>query len=89
LFFLFIFQNKQNIGLPAELCVLVVLLSDDYYKPKRQCDNHAALRFFQIIKMLPYELQMILVNMVYEDVDKMISCKDFNEALVVMIHKEK
>jgi hypothetical protein len=64
------------------LCALVVLLSDDYYELKQQNnDNHAALRFFQIIKVLPYELQTILVNMVYGDTQKNILSKDFNEAL--------
>lgn len=68
-------------SLPSRMLVLIIGYTDDYLLMKDDCSHE---RYFNIIKELPFELQMKISNMIYDRTDDFISPKQINKNLDIL-----
>lgn len=66
---------------------LLVFLCDDYYTLNKDTDNINGLRFFEIIRMLPIEIMMIIIHRLSESQFDYISRQQFEKSLKTFIEK--
>jgi len=89
---LVIFEVQAQLGFPeavaAELFALVVLVSD-YFLQGKVADDHRGrpLRFFELMRRLPMELQMVICNQVTGSMRTSIPGKDIESGIKSVVRK--
>jgi len=79
-------QINENIKKQKEkeyvlIYLLVLLASEDYYNIKKNKYNHKSGRFFNIMKNLPLELMMVIINRLRGSTEDLISTKTLNDEI--------
>jgi hypothetical protein len=83
-------ENKQDpIINSLNIFYHIIFTSDDYYtiKTKITNENDNRIRFMKIIIKLPIELQMIIVNRLFDSNKTIISSKLFNDHIKTYIER--
>jgi len=84
---LYISKWRREFGFKdhVDIFVLIVLLSDNYFKIMEPNYSNKSHSFFNITVRLPIELQMLISNYAYQQNEQIITSTDFNLSLALLL----